>query len=39
MYDHTIELPYGKVNIKLKQAVKSKKDEELQLSDIPADED
>lgn len=31
-------MPYGRVTIKLKQAVKTKKDEELQLTDIPADE-
>lgn len=28
-YDHEFELPYGRVNIKLKQAIKIKKDEEL----------
>jgi len=37
-YDHELELPYGRVTIKLKQAVKTKKDEELNLSDIPPDE-
>lgn len=37
-YDHELELPYGKVTIKAKQAVKTKKDEEPQFSDIPADE-
>ena len=37
-YDHELEYPYGRVTIKLKQAVKTKKDEELQLTDIPPDE-
>jgi len=37
-YDHEFELPYGKVIIKLKQATKTKKDEELTLTDIPPDE-
>jgi hypothetical protein len=37
-YDHELELPYGRVTIKAKQAVKTKKDEEPQFSDIPADE-
>ena len=37
-YEHEFELPYGRVTIKLKQAVKTKKDEELNLSDIPPDE-
>ena len=31
-------MPYGRVTIKLKQAVKTKKDEEPSFSDIPPDE-
>lgn len=37
-YDHELELPYGKVGIKLKQAQKTKKDEDLTFSEIPQDE-
>ena len=38
-YNHELEYPYGKLTIKLMQAIKARKDEEQTFQPIPADEE